>query len=299
MLATGQAFCMRVGTRTGPRFERLSAALSTLKRVTATASNPYPAIKTYEQHEFGRLSAYLEALDTDGWVEQSYCTDWLVFQVVSHIGSGSRIGGLRVQAWVGGGPAVTRETMQQIWAHFDALQPSQMYASFSEATRDYLAVEAATPDSAGLQEVEGFAGKRPMYAYQLGRTWELACHSWDVYVSRDRTARLDPAAVRLLAENLQFVNVPLDRERGAALSTRSVAFQLADSGGTYVLDLAAERPRLAAAANAGDAPLVISGPDEEVVRYVSGRHFVPGARPRLEVARGTLQDLAALRRAFR
>jgi uncharacterized protein (TIGR03083 family) len=267
--------------------------------VTATDANPYPQIKAYEQAEFRRLSNYLEALDSPGWTEQSYCTDWLVFQVVSHLGSGSRIGGLRVQAWVGGGPAVSRETMQQIWAHFDALEPSHMYASFSAAVREYLGVESATADAAGAQEVDGFAGKRPLYAYQMGRTWELACHSWDVYVSRDRSARLDPAAVSLLGAWLHFINLPFDKERGAALSTPTVAFELADSGRTYTLDTTAERPRVAQATDAGDAPLVIAGPDEEIVRFVSGRHFVPGARPALEVLRGTPQDLAALRRAFR
>jgi uncharacterized protein (TIGR03083 family) len=267
--------------------------------VTATQPNLYPKIKAYEQFEFGRLNAYLEALDAEGWLEQSYCTDWPVYQVVSHIGSGSRIGGLRVQAWVGGGPAVTRETMQQIWAHFDALEASQMYASFSAAVREYLAVEAATPDAAGLQEVDGFAGKRPLYAYQLSRTWELACHSWDVYVSRNRAAQLDPAAVAVLGENLHFINLPFDKERGAALSTNPIAFRLLDSGRTYTLDPTAERPRVAQATDPADAPLVIAGPDEEIVRFVSGRHFVPGARPRLEVSRGTPQELAAVRRAFR
>jgi uncharacterized protein (TIGR03083 family) len=267
--------------------------------VTVTESNPYVAIKAYEQAEFARLNSYLEALDSDGWIEQSYCTDWLVFQVVSHIGSGSRIGGLRVQAWVGGGAPVTRETMQQIWGHFDALEPSHMHASFSSAVRDYLAVEAATPDDAGLQEVDGFAGKRPLYAYQLARTWELACHSWDVYVARDRFAVLDRAAVALLGANLHLINLPLDKERGAALAARPVAFQLEESGKTYTLDPTAERPRVTQATDVGDAPLVVVGPDEEVIRFVSGRHFVPGTRPRLEVARGAPQDLAALRRAFR
>jgi len=267
--------------------------------VTTTESNPYAGIKAYEQREIGRLNGYLEALDAAGWVEQSYCTDWQIFQVVSHIGSGSQIGGLRVKAWVGGGPAVTRETMQQIWGHFDSLDPSQMFASFSPAVRDYLAVEASTPDQAGLQEVEGFAGKRPLYAYQLSRVWELACHSWDVYVSRDRNAQLDPAAVGLLASMLHFMNLPLDKERAAALATKPIAFHLTDSGQTYTLDPTAERPRLAQAGGTSDAPLAISGPAEEIIRFISGRHFVPGTQSHLEVTRGTPQELGALRRAFR
>jgi uncharacterized protein (TIGR03083 family) len=258
--------------------------------------NPYAAIKKYEQSEFERLNRYLETLDAGGWVEQSYCTDWLVYQVVSHIGSGSRIGGLRIAAWVGGGPAVTRESMQQIWGHFDALRPEQMYASYSQAVQEYLAVESNTPDDAGLQEVEGFAGRRPLWAYQLGRAWELALHCWDVYVARDRTARLNPDGVSLLAANLQLMNLPLDKERAA---TSPAAFHLTDSGAWYTLDVTAERPRLARAESAGEAPLAIEGPDEEVIRFVAGRHFVPGARPELRVSKGSPQDLANLRRAFR
>ena len=262
--------------------------------------NPYSAIKKYEQTEFARLNRYLGALDAAGWVEQSYCSDWLVYQVVSHIGSGSHIGGLRIAAWVGGGEAVTRETMQQIWAHFDSLRPEEMYASYSDAVKEYLATEARTPDEAGVQEVDGFAGRRPLYAYQLARTWELACHSWDVYVSRDRAARLDPAAVSLLAANLQLVNLPLDKGRASQLSgLNPVAFHLPEAGAWYTLDLSAERPRVARADSAGEAPLVIEGPDEEVIRFLSGRQFVPGARSQLEASKGSVQDLASLRRAFR
>jgi uncharacterized protein (TIGR03083 family) len=260
----------------------------------------YPRIKAYEQREFERLTNYLRALDADGWIEQSYCTDWLVYQVVSHIGSGSRIGGLRIAAWVRGGTPVARETMQQIWGHFDSLGPNQMFASYDEAAREYLQEEGETPDEAGLQEVDGFAGKRPLYAYQVSRTWELACHSWDVYVARNRAARLDPQAVGLLAEGLHFINLPLDKERATSLTgLNPVVFRLADSGRTYSLDLTAERPRVQAAEKSPDGPLVVEGPDEEVIRFVSGRHFVPGARSKLKASKGSADELARLRRAFR
>src|ERR1051326_2778672 len=84
----------------------------TLVHVSTTESNPYSQIKTYERRELDRLTPYLEGLNADGWVEQSYCTDWLVYQVVSHIGSGSRIGAARIQGWVGSGTPMSREKMQ-------------------------------------------------------------------------------------------------------------------------------------------------------------------------------------------
>src|SRR5918912_597762 len=119
-----------------------------------------------------------------------------------------------------------------------------MLAEYRVAADEYLATESATPDAAGLQEVDGFAVRRPLHAYQLARTWELACHSWDVYVARDRSARLDQPAVALLAAGLQHINLPLDKERGAALSTKPAVFRLSGSGAAYTLDPAAERPRV-------------------------------------------------------
>jgi uncharacterized protein (TIGR03083 family) len=266
--------------------------------VTATETNLYPGIKAYERREYDRFMAYLERLDAGGWVEQSYCTDWLVYQAVSHLGSGSRIGAMRVNAWVNGGPAVSREVMQGVWGFFDSLAPDQMFKAFSDAANEYLAAEAATPDTAGLLEVDGFAGRRPLAAYQLSRVWELACHTWDVYVARDRAAQLDRDAVALLAAGMRHINLPLDKERGVALAQKPVVFRLLDSGTDYMLDPTAERPRVQAGAVA-DAPLVVEGPDEEVVRFLSGRQYVPGAAQKLKVVTGSAQDLANLRRAFR
>ena len=266
--------------------------------MTITESNPYARIKAYETQEFERLTKHLAGLDAAGWTEQSYCSDWQVYQVASHIGSGSRIGGLRLRAWLGKGEPVARETMQQIWGFFDALQPSEMFAAYSDAVREYLEVETTTPDEAGTQEVEGFAGKRPLHVYQLARTWELACHSWDVYVARDRSALLDPAAVALLSAGLHQINVPLDRERASSLTATPIGFKLTDSGASYTLDPTAERPRLQQGL-ADNAPLVIEGPAQEIIRLVSGRHFMPGARSQLKLAKGSPQDLSALRRAFR
>src|SRR5438105_6756149 len=143
---------------------------------TRSDMNRLPEIKAVEQEEFARFGAYLRQLDAGGWVEQSYCTDWLVYQVVSHLGSGSRIGAMRVNAWVNGGAPVSREVTQSVWGFFDSLAADQMFKAFSDAASEYLVTEAATPDSAGLKEVDGFAGRRPLVAYQLSRVWEVACH---------------------------------------------------------------------------------------------------------------------------
>jgi uncharacterized protein (TIGR03083 family) len=258
-------------------------------------TNRLAEIKAVEQQEFERFNRYVEQLDPGGWVEQSYCADWLVFQVVSHLGSGARIGRMRLQAWTDHREPVSREEMQTVWSHFDSLRPNQMLAAYTEAAGEYLAEVAALPDDVGAREVDGFAGRRPLYGYQLSRLWELVCHAWDVYVARDRQARLAPDAVALLATLLQYVSIPVDQQRAAALAEQRVELRVIDSRLVYALDLSGQRPRLVPGP-ASSPTTVIEGPADELVRFVSGRHFVPGTTPLLRASSG---DLAAVKRAFR
>lgn len=262
-----------------------------------SAQNLFPAIKSIERRAFDTLTAYLRRLDDAGWVEQSYCSDWLVFQVVSHISSGSRIAKMRLDNWVNGGPPITREAMQEVWGLFDSLGPGDMLHHYLKASGEYLAAEHSLSDETGLQEVDGFAGKRPLQLYQLSRVWELATHSWDVYVARDRNARLPADAVDLLAAHLQNIFLPLDKQRAEGLKDMRPQFNLTGPNLSYSLDLGAERPRLSPGEDA-NATLVLEAPAEELCRFAFGRHEVLGARPQLAIRRGSKDDLAKLRRAF-
>lgn len=261
-------------------------------------TNPYPEIKAAEVEEFDRLNTYLRNLDGAGWEEQSYCADWLVYQAVSHLGSGSRIGKLRLDAWINGAAPLSRETMLEVWGRFDSLGPSEMLSEYLKAVGEYLVAERSIPDEAGLQDVDGFRGKQPLYLYQLFRVWEMTCHSWDVLVARDRTARFNAKAVELLADKLDAVGPTIDRDRAATLAEAGVQLNLAGTAISYVLDLSGERPRLQKGPHK-DPALVVEAPAEEICRLISGRHFVPGSRPELKALKGSSEDLAKLKRAFR
>lgn len=262
-----------------------------------STDNPYPEIKSIELQEFDRLNGYLRQLDPAGWSEQSYCSDWAVYQVVSHIGSGSRIGKLRLDAWVNGAAPLTREATQAVWDLFNAQGPDTMLHEYLKAVGEYLAAERSIPDEAGLTEVEGFKGKQPLYIYQLARLWEMTSHTWDVYVARDHTVQLCPSAVDILAGWLHTLNLPIDAQRAAPFREEQVQFNLEGTPHSYVLDLSSDRPRLAAGQDSS-AALVIEGPAEEVIRLISGRHFVPGSTPRLRAVKGSEEALAKLKRAF-
>ena len=261
-----------------------------------SAENPLAETKVAEREEFDRFNNYLKGLDRGGWLETSYCTDWPVLQVVSHVGSASRIGTARLNTWVNGAPAMPREDMLALWAKFDSLTPDNMMHEYLSAVGEYLAAESSIADDAGAQEVEGFGGKRPIWTYQLGRLWELALHAWDVYVTRDKNARVGKDAIDLLAPRMTYMGVTWDRARIA--ETPHVQFTMHGPDVTYHADVSGERPRLVLGEDP-EATVIVEGPAEEVVRFLAGRHAVLGVKPELHAAKGSRDDLTKVRRAFR
>ncbi len=263
-----------------------------------TDVNLLPRIADVERIELDRLIAYLRDLDEAGWVEQSYCFDWAVYQAVSHLASGLRITKMRLNHWVNSGPEVSREQMEAVWELFDSLRPADVGSEFQKATGEYLVALRALPDEAGLLEVDGFRGVRPLWVYQLGRLHELAVHSWDIFIARDRTARLPAAAVELFAGQLHNLFTAGDIERGRELTEgRRVELRTANPDFRYQLNSTGVRLRLEPAGSEA-ADLIVEGPAEEVCRLTAGRHFLPGSLRQLTVISGPPGDLGKLCRVF-
>ena len=109
----------------------------------------FDELRALEHREIERLSSYLDRLDPAGWREQSYCRDWPVYAVVSHLASSSRIYLMRFDHWLDGGPPVELAQMQPVWDHFNAVPPEQMPAEFQAAVGDYLRRLDALPAATG------------------------------------------------------------------------------------------------------------------------------------------------------
>jgi len=146
----------------------------------------FDLLRRIDRREIDRLATHLAQLDTDGWLEQSYCTEWRVYQVVSHLASGARINLGSLANWFDGAPPLSPEQMQGIWAHFDALQPGQMLGEFQSAVQDFFARLDVLPADAGAQEVDTFLGRVPAHVMLGFRLQEVVLHTWDVLVARDR-----------------------------------------------------------------------------------------------------------------
>ncbi len=250
----------------------------------------FDAIRQAERSEIDRLGAHLAQLDPDGWIEQSYCLEWRIYQVVSHISSGARIFLGSLANWFDRGPAMGSEQMQAIWAKFNSLLPDQMLEEFQAATTDYFARLEALPAEAGLQEVAGFLGKVPAEDMLALRLQEVALHTWDVLVARDRAARIPEDVAELI--------VPAQmRIRGlrpsTALQGKRVRLETPDGIWRQLIDFRGERPVIEESGS-GDSDIQVEAPLEEMCRLLGGRHFLPGSLPQLTWGGGSYAEVTAL-----
>ena len=250
----------------------------------------FEQLRDIERRELDRFETYLQGLDADGWLEQSYDTDWRVYDVVSHVASQSVIYLGFLATWFEGSPPMAQEQMQAVWDKFNALEASAMLPEFRKAKADYLVRIGALPGEAGQKEIESFLGKAKAETMLALRLHEVALHSWDIYVARDRRATLPADVVNQL---LPIQLLMRGRRKPAALDGKRVHLRATDQPWQQLIDFRAEKPAVQEG-SADGADLTLEGPAEELCRVLAGRHHVPGSSPALNRHGASAQDLAAL-----
>ena len=207
--------------------------------------------------------------------DPSYCQDWTVAQVLSHLGSGAVIAVARLA----GGEV----DPQPVWDEWNAKAPEAMVAdglAADAAFLDHLDQPVTEPIHLGPMEltVDEFVGFRAN---------EHVLHTWDVEVAGDPTATLQPDAVPNLLDFMPtmagWAGTPTGTVRDVVVATsfpdRTFRVSLTEDGVT-VADT--------------DAPAELTLPAEAFVRLVYGR-LDPAHTPAIA---GDEADLADLRRAF-
>lgn len=76
-----------------------------------------------------RLTTAVAGLAEGGGTRRSYASEWVIAQVLSHIGSGAEINTRVIQAVASGEPAPGREDLTEIWGRWDAKSPEAQLAS--------------------------------------------------------------------------------------------------------------------------------------------------------------------------
>jgi uncharacterized protein (TIGR03083 family) len=184
-------------------------------------SDPRKWIATLRNsHE--RLASLVRPLSPAQLREQSFCSDWTIAQVMSHLGSGAEIALMMLPGALGDAEPVSRDAFPPVWDTWDAKSP------------DAQAADALAADEKQVRTLEQLSDddlariKLPFFGMDLDsvgmirlRLGEHALHTWDVAVSEDPAATVAPEAVDLLIDNVaQFLAPRLGKPQDEAFVAR-------------------------------------------------------------------------------
>ncbi|MFD9733152.1 maleylpyruvate isomerase family mycothiol-dependent enzyme [Umezawaea sp. NPDC059074] len=241
------------------------------------------------------LVEVVSGLSPDDLLRTSGSEDWTVAQVLSHLGSGARIGLATLEAAVNGTEVPDLEFNRSVWAHWDALSPAEQAAEFVTANEDltarYEGLDQRTRDEL-LITFPHFPRPVDVTTAAAMRLSEFALHSWDARVAVDPAATIAPEATGILLDGLgmlvSFAGRADRYDGGLSLvvrtsePTRTLGLVVGES-----VTLEPDAP------DAADGDLVT--PAEYLVRLVTGRHQ-PAHTPASVSATGV--DLDDLRKLF-
>ncbi len=133
----------------------------------------------------------------------SYCKDWSVAQVLSHIGSGAEIAMLTLPVALGQSEPFDRSALQAIWDRWNAMSPDEQAAAglMTDAQHVQALDQLSDEELASIQYP--FIGTTldavGLIRLRLG---EHALHTWDVAVALDPGAEVSPDAVPMLIDTV-------------------------------------------------------------------------------------------------
>ena len=230
-----------------------------------------------------RLASLLAAMGDNQVTGQSYCRDWTVAQVLSHLGSGAEIAMLMLEATLAGEP-LDRDAMGPIWDTWNAKTPQQQAADCLPAD------EAQIKRLEGLSDAEldgisaDFFGRKLDAAGLVRmRLSEHAVHTWDVAVALDDAAEVAPDAVELLMAQLPMIAGWTGKTDGGPFRLR---LRGTEPEADFLLEVA-DKVSLGAWPGEGPAGATADGqiqlPAEALLRLVYGR-LDPRHTPPVEIS---------------
>jgi len=248
------------------------------------------ALRASHEHLTGLVGDH----DSDQLRGPSYCDEWTVAQVLSHLGSAAEINRRGLDA-ISGGEAPDQSANQEIWDRWNAKSPDEQARDALTADADLVARWEAFDD----EQLAGFSAT--MFGMQLDavavagmRLGEHILHTWDIEVMRDADAVLPSEAAGLVAGRLPMMAGyfgKADRRVGGPIRW---VLQTSDPERRFLLEVD-EGVRLTEnEAAEGDGEVALAA--EAFDRLVSGRLDPDHTPPGVEVS--GLADLDELRRIF-
>jgi uncharacterized protein (TIGR03083 family) len=207
----------------------------------------------------------------------SFCKDWTVAQVLSHVGSGAEIAIMMLPVALGQAAPETasREAFQPVWDRWNAMTPDSQAAAGLVADAQYLSMLDQLSDEELASISFPFLG-RTLDAVGLIRLrlGEHALHTWDIAVMLDPDAVVSPDAVALLIDNVpQFLaprlgKAPAEPFRARIRTTEPARDYLLTTSDSVSLD---DWPGAEAVSSDGPEVADITMPAEALLRLSYGR----------------------------
>jgi len=202
--------------------------------------------------------------------QQSYCDEWSVAQVLSHLGSGAEIFSMILNAARSGTEPPDHAGFQLVWDRWNAKSPDQQRDDFLVADAALLEALESLGNTLDAVPVRAMGREMDMSEFLAMRLGEHALHAWDVAVTFEPKQTLDQAAADLLIDRVPrlagALGHPVHGEDSSPLTIRVVTSDLDRSflfeiGTTVtVADLGRDRDH---------ADLRLSS--EALIRLVNGR----------------------------
>ncbi|MGH9082625.1 MAG: maleylpyruvate isomerase N-terminal domain-containing protein [Acidimicrobiales bacterium] len=239
----------------------------------------------------GRLASVVESLDADALRQPSYCDQWTVAQVLSHLGSGAEIAEMVVANGLAGRPAPSRDAYGAIWDRWNALAPEDQAGGFLSADARATAVLVGAVDRLALLRIPTARTEVDGIGFAGMRLNEHALHAWDVRVALDPGATVDQEAVELLLGRLPAAGYAGHADRAGDDRPFTEVVAVADAPRAFSVEVG-DDVRIGEVDGPGTAADVHL-PGEAVLRLVYGR-LDPAHRPPVDA-----RELPALDRLGR
>jgi uncharacterized protein (TIGR03083 family) len=211
------------------------------------------------------LARLVDGIDPDA---MSYCSEWTIAQVLSHIGSGSEIGLEWLSAVLERREPLSQDEFPKIWNKWNARAAMEQVTDGVKASARLVEAYESASDSQlaggrvllfGMMDVDG-------HGLALFRLPEHSVHTWDVAVALDPSARLLPDTVELLIDQLAGRLGWMAKPQGRAWS---VTVETSEPSRTFTLT---SGDAVSLAPGAADSPDgVLRLPAEAFIRLTFGR----------------------------
>jgi uncharacterized protein (TIGR03083 family) len=241
------------------------------------------------RHSHDVLSAAAEPLTDDQLRQRSYASEWSIAQVLSHLGSQAEIFGLFLDAGLTGQDPPGIEQFREIWAVWDSKEPQAQAADALRADEVVTArFESLTDDERARLRLNAFGRDLDVAGIAGMRLSEHALHTWDVAVTLDPAATVQPDAVALLIDTIG----PLAGRGKPDGKARELCVATSDPKRHFLLETD-EKVSLTPADHHDTSLPKLVLPAEALVRLVYGR-LDPAHTPPVEAAGVDLDELRAV-----